>query len=247
MVKKTKGPTAKFKVFDKVRWHYPEGKDCPSLKAGKRHIEFMFRLLDQMDMLSNEGRESLAHPLTEDSSLTSEDVTPEGRALLAKHYDKWLESISYKGSLHEDYWDDKIKTFGAASKPKKPSAKAGAASEKKSKTVAKPPQDETYLYDRIDFHWPVNKREGCKTIDYAKSHFTTLMEWLKNNGLLSEKGLTGFRKGTVPDDFELRDDLLTEKGAKLLGAHYDDWFGDLNYGPGPHDTMRLDKALAKLK
>lgn len=85
-----------FDVYDKVQWHYPGGKDCPSLEIGKRHIEVAMDFLDRHGLLSEEGREDWEDAsLPADYALTTESVTDEGARFLRQYYKPWLKTISY--------------------------------------------------------------------------------------------------------------------------------------------------------
>ena len=46
-------------TYDKVSWHYPEGKNCPSLEAAKMHFDVVMHWLESQNLLSTEGREAM--------------------------------------------------------------------------------------------------------------------------------------------------------------------------------------------
>lgn len=99
-----------FKVYDKVRWHFPEGKDCPSIDAAKRHINFAMKFLEDHDLLSEDGMDLFTNGAVDDDfALTSEMVTPEGDALLSASYRDWLKQISYDGPLSAELFEKKLK------------------------------------------------------------------------------------------------------------------------------------------
>jgi hypothetical protein len=248
-----------FQVFDKVAWHYPEGKDCPSLEAGRRHIEAMLRLLGEHGLLSEEGREALEQEeLGPDFSLTSDLVTPEGEAALAKHYDAWLKLVTYGGPLHEEFWEGKLgpkaKRGAGGGKPAPAKSGGGTAAKAASKqagarkgSAAKaPPAPANVPIDAVAYHWPIQKGKDLKTIEDAKGHLNTAMRWFSDHDLLTPKGKAAFKTGSVADDFAMTGDMLTPKGLEVVSAAYGKWFGSLRYGKGPHPTDKLDQALRKL-
>jgi hypothetical protein len=99
-----------FRVYDKVRWHYPEGKDCPSMEAAKRHMEFTMRFLETNGLLSEDGKDLFSDGrIDDDFALTSEIVTADGDALLSKSYREWLERISYGGPLSTELFENTLR------------------------------------------------------------------------------------------------------------------------------------------
>jgi hypothetical protein len=91
----------KIQVFDKVKWHFPDGKHCPSLNDALSHFEVVISWLQTNDLLSDYGKELASRGIDSDFSLTSEMLTDTGNTILKAKYDEWLKSISYgrKGNL----------------------------------------------------------------------------------------------------------------------------------------------------
>jgi hypothetical protein len=82
-------------VYDKVRWHFPEGKNCPSLDAAMAHLDAIMRWLNDRDLLSDEGKEALEVGIDADFALTSSMVTKAGNDFLQHAYPKWIVTIDY--------------------------------------------------------------------------------------------------------------------------------------------------------
>lgn len=92
-------------VYDKVSWHFPDGKGCPSLEAAAIHIRLILNWLRQRGHLSAFGEQIASQAIGEDTSITSEMLTPKGNLLLKTHYDEWLETIEYENLPSEDFWN----------------------------------------------------------------------------------------------------------------------------------------------
>jgi hypothetical protein len=238
--------SGKVEVYDRVRWHYPEG-DAPSLKAALRHFKVMARLLRKSGLLNEDGEAVVREDgLDGDFSLTSDLLTDEGNKVLKKHYDKWLKTVDWD-SANPDFWKDKLPAADAGKAPgrkgKEPAKPGKAAGKSGGKAGAAVPEVE--VYDSVWAHWPVAKQDGVKTVEQAKNHLDVVMRWLDKHGLLSEKGAQAIASGSVPKTFQLDSGMVGEKGRRLLSAAYFDWLGSVRYGKEPK-TDKLDKALAKL-
>ena len=82
-------------TYDKVSWHFPDGKHCPSLEAAKIHFDIVMHWLESQNLLSSEGREAIEIGIDSDFSLTSYMITDEGNQLLATCYAEWTRTIQY--------------------------------------------------------------------------------------------------------------------------------------------------------
>ena len=82
-------------TYDKVSWHFPDGKNCPSLEAAKVHFDVVIRWLESQNLLSSEGREAVEIGIDSDFSLTSYMLTDTGNELLATCYAEWVCTIQY--------------------------------------------------------------------------------------------------------------------------------------------------------
>ena len=82
-------------TYDKVSWHFPDGKHCPSLEAAKIHFDVVMRWLESQNLLSSEGREAIEIGIDSDFSLTSYMLTDTGNHLLATCYAEWARTIQY--------------------------------------------------------------------------------------------------------------------------------------------------------
>jgi len=82
-------------AYDKVSWHFPEGKNCPSLEAAKAHFAAVMEWLKENDLLSEEGKEVLELGIDSDFSITSSMLNDKGNEVFKKYYSDWLKSIDY--------------------------------------------------------------------------------------------------------------------------------------------------------
>lgn len=92
-------------VYDKVEWHYPEGRSCPDPESAKKHLQAIVAWLHDRGLLSDLGKEVFAFGVDSDFSLTSDMVTEHGRRLLDRHYRRWLNSLSYDKEVDLSFWD----------------------------------------------------------------------------------------------------------------------------------------------
>jgi len=86
-------------VYDKVSWHYPEGKNCPSMKVAKVHFESVMEWLNKNNLLSDEGKEILGIGVDADFSITSSMLNEKGNGIFKKHYSNWLKTIDYSENI----------------------------------------------------------------------------------------------------------------------------------------------------
>lgn len=84
-----------FKVYDKVKWHYPDGEGCPDLESAKQHISAVMNWLNNSNLLSDEGREMLELSIDSDFSITSSMLSESGNKVLQKNYSKLLQNVNY--------------------------------------------------------------------------------------------------------------------------------------------------------
>jgi len=83
------------KVYDKVSWHYPEGKNYSSLEAAKSHFIAIMNWLKENELLSEEGKEICDLGIDSDFSLTSSMLNGKGNDIITKYYSDWLRSFDY--------------------------------------------------------------------------------------------------------------------------------------------------------
>lgn len=83
------------KTFDKVSWHFPEGKGCPSLEAAKLHLVAVMQWLKVNDLLSPEGLELAELGVHSEFSLNAHMLLPEGNKVLNECYAAWLRTVRY--------------------------------------------------------------------------------------------------------------------------------------------------------
>ena len=83
------------KTYDKVRWHFPEGKGCPSLEDAKIHFSVVMKWLKDNDLLSVEGIEAAETGIDSDFALTSHMLTAKGNRILDRCYSVWVSTIRY--------------------------------------------------------------------------------------------------------------------------------------------------------
>lgn len=94
-------------IYDKVSWHFPDGRDCPDLESATRHFSAIIDWLKENGFLSDYGKAVVTQHIGEDFSITSEMLTPDGNRLLADHYDEWLKSLDYSKEPSLTFWDTK--------------------------------------------------------------------------------------------------------------------------------------------
>ena len=94
-----------FKVYDKVSWHYPEGNNCPSLEAAKKHFKIIMEWLYKHNLLSEEGKEIYEAGIDADFSITSDMLNIKGKKIFDKYYSVWLEQIDYSQDIDTDFFD----------------------------------------------------------------------------------------------------------------------------------------------
>ena len=82
-------------TYDKVSWHFPDGKHCPSLEAAKVHLDVVMHWLESQHLLSAEGHEAMEVGIDSDFSLTSYMLTDKGNQLLATCYAEWARTVRY--------------------------------------------------------------------------------------------------------------------------------------------------------
>lgn len=96
-------------IYDKVSWHYPNGKNCPSLEAAKRHFEILMKWLMENNLLSDEGKEAFEAGIDSDFSITSSMLNDKGNKILERCYARWLKSIDYSGNINIKILEDCLK------------------------------------------------------------------------------------------------------------------------------------------
>jgi len=96
---------SKYKVYDKVPWHYPEGKNCPSLSAAKIHLKSIMNWLKNKNLLSDEGLEIYNIGVDADFAITSSMLTKKGNEIMQKGYSNWLKMIDYNQPVDLSYWE----------------------------------------------------------------------------------------------------------------------------------------------
>ncbi len=92
-------------IYDKVSWHYPEGKNCPSIEAAKKHFIKIMDWLSTNNLLSDDGKEVLEIGIDSDFSLTSSMLTDQGNEIIKKSYSEWLKTIGYNTEISTKYLD----------------------------------------------------------------------------------------------------------------------------------------------
>lgn len=97
---------SKIKVYDKVSWHYPEGKDCPNIDAAKGHFQVVMKWLAENNLLTKEGKEIYDLGIDSNFSITSSMLTERGNHVFENYYSKWLKAIDYKS---KDTFNDLVK------------------------------------------------------------------------------------------------------------------------------------------
>lgn len=96
-------------VYDKVSWHFPEGKRCPSLEAAKAHFYVLAGWIKENDLLSDEGDEVISLGVDSEFSITSAMLNKKGNYVLSKYYADWLRNIDYLGNIDMKILDDGLR------------------------------------------------------------------------------------------------------------------------------------------
>lgn len=86
-------------VYDKVSWHFPEGKSCPSLEAAKAHFKAIMQWLKEHNLLTEEGLDAYEAGIDDDFAITSTMLNDIGNKILREYYSDWLRSIGYKKNI----------------------------------------------------------------------------------------------------------------------------------------------------
>ena len=80
------------KIYDKIAWQVDGGIDE---KVAINHFEFMFKWLNDNNLLSKQGKEILSFGLDGSESISDNDVIVEGSKFLEKYYDRYIGYIEY--------------------------------------------------------------------------------------------------------------------------------------------------------
>jgi len=99
------------KVFDKVKWHYPDGKGCSSLEAAKAHIEILMEWLSKNNLLSEYGLEIYELGIDSETSITSEMLNKLGNEILDNCYEDRAKSINYNEKVSTAILGSCLKKF----------------------------------------------------------------------------------------------------------------------------------------
>ena len=99
----------KNKIYDKVAWHFPEGKDCPSIEIAKKHFKVIMKWLSENKLLNGEGEELFEFGIDADFSLTSSMLNEKGNLILGENYKKWIQSIDYKKEPSIEFLNNELK------------------------------------------------------------------------------------------------------------------------------------------
>lgn len=105
-------------VYDKVKWHYPDG-NAPNVAVAKQHFAAALRWLAKNHMLTSQAERLLKmdadfewewssdfREIPNDFALTSDLLTSAGNSCLQKCYRGWLRNLSYSTPPNpSDYFD----------------------------------------------------------------------------------------------------------------------------------------------
>lgn len=86
----------KIHVFDKVKWHFPDGKNCLDLNHALRHFKQLIHWLQKNELLNTYGKEIAAVGIDVEFSITSEMLTNTANQVLMAKYDDWLKTVRYE-------------------------------------------------------------------------------------------------------------------------------------------------------
>ncbi|QTA83792.1 Uncharacterized protein dnl_62080 [Desulfonema limicola] len=102
---------AKITVYDKVSWHYPEGKNCQSIEVAKVHFVAVMKWLKENNLLSDDGKEIFGIGVDADFSITSPMLNEKGNDVLKKHYSNWLKTVDYSKKIDLKILDDELRKY----------------------------------------------------------------------------------------------------------------------------------------
>lgn len=102
---------ANITVYDKVSWHYPEGKGCQNLEDAKVHFKSVMNWLKKNKLLSDEGEEIFELGIDADFSITSSMLNEKGNDVLEKHYSSWLKTVDYSENINFKVLDDGLREY----------------------------------------------------------------------------------------------------------------------------------------
>ena len=97
------------KTYDKVSWHFPEGKGNKNLKDATVHFQTLMNWLNKNNLLTSLGKEILQTKIGEDFAITSDMLIDDGNKLLNAHYSEWLKTFKYGTKPSTIFWDKKLK------------------------------------------------------------------------------------------------------------------------------------------
>ena len=98
-------------IYDKVSWHFPEGKSCPSLEAAKKHFDILVEWIKKNDLFSAEGEEIFDLGVDSEFSITSSMLNKNGNDVLSKYYTDWLRGLDYSGNVDMKILDDGLSEY----------------------------------------------------------------------------------------------------------------------------------------
>lgn len=101
------------RTYDKVSWHFPDGKNCPNLEAAKVHFYVVMNWLESQRLLSVEGLEAMEIGIDSDFSLTSYMLTGKGNELLATCYADWVSTVQYGTQPSVKLLEDSLRKVGS--------------------------------------------------------------------------------------------------------------------------------------
>jgi len=94
------------RIYDKVSWHYPEGKGCPDLETAKKHFRILLDWLKKNNLLTDYGKEVYEIGVDSDFTITSDMLNEVGNSIMEKCYKKWLTTFNYGGPVNTSLLDD---------------------------------------------------------------------------------------------------------------------------------------------
>jgi hypothetical protein len=98
-----------YPIYDKAKWHYPQGEGCPSLDAAQQHIRAVLDWLHREGLLNEDGEEIYGSESGSDLALSADMVTEEGERILDEFYEPWIETISYLDDVDAEDFDEFVR------------------------------------------------------------------------------------------------------------------------------------------
>jgi len=171
------------KVYDKVKWHYPEGDACENLETAKIHFEAILGWFDQHDLFTEYGKEIYDLGVDSGTSITSDMFTEAGIKVLEKCYDLILNNLEYGKKPSLGCFEDCLKYISDSKKDSEDASQTLSRIKKFLEATRSPKE-----MSEADAEWLIENIESSGQMgDDMKALLKSLKENVKIPGKLSFK------------------------------------------------------------